>query len=980
MRIFCFLAVGVIALYAAFAGRPAYAVASTSPAPNSAERKLSCPARFITCMAWDKFRHCVWIGTEGHGIYEYRPWASGGKRWLQFSKTNGLSDNSCYAIAIDDKARIWAGTDRHGVEVLISRRKPWQRYDVLPLTHKGRFGPLGSHPFCIAVDPYTGAVWLGTEAGISIYSTRRHTWRYLTVANGLPSDQINTINFLPQGKVILGTQCDGVDIGTPETHRHRLDNKMVLSSLPGFRDPYRWQVITGPFHTPDSATGSGLPSSLINAVLVPATPAATARLSAYQLARAARHQNIDIGTDSGLAISRNGGQRWNFEQGRDYAARVLGLFHPPAGFRAPPQAQLASLLSGEHITCVARDAAGNLWLGFWRDGYMVISPHGHHIYRTDGDPRFAKTDTYVQAILPLPNGKVLIGRYGHGVSIINPKHLSAWLKPGGKVKLFAITRPNRMLMPVRVQYPQAAAVPTAKQIVALRNALLRVKPDKSTAPEIIPLSDDWRTRGNELGNYGRLLGFLGAMNHIIDRSTTGAYWFKAGIEGFIDTHWRPGDGIRRWVSEKSSADPRALQNPSIGMRTMSSWDDHGETYPGTDDGPNLYFTMAIPKGQYIISLYFVNDDAHTADYNRPRDYTIGLRSTRPMSNSVYGGLPFTPAPGLSDYRQAVPMPRMRVSQFWPGVYKRFFVSLPAGKGSMAILRVLRNYSMNTILSGIFIDRLYQLPKLRVVPPLVLAHRPFRSYPAWKRDPVPPDEVASIAKIFYRGALLQIKLGNGTTTKILHQDAVSTARQEILSRDVLNPHPARPKFPIPPALTQEFRQTPPNQRWRLMPKFAQAQRDYFHNLWRTAAGRRGIFLSREAYLSPAARAIQAVMRQLLYLRQANAGWVAANGRIAVVMLTHFLLAPEHGVPRGAVLSKVMFPLPILSRYFLASLVGDVGLPQAANRVFPRQNNYALFAYDWKADHPKVNLPNDGVAYQRIFLQWTKKQTKKEMLKW
>ncbi|MGC9261759.1 MAG: ligand-binding sensor domain-containing protein, partial [Phycisphaerae bacterium] len=482
---------------------------AAKPALPSPERQLSCPAHFITCMAWDKFRGAAWIGTEDYGVYEYRPWAWQGKRWVQFSKANGLSDNSCYAIAVDDKARVWAGTDRHGVDVFISRNKPWQRYDVLPLVHKGRFGPLGSHPFCITVDPYTHAVWMGTEAGISIYSTRKHGWNYLTVANGLPSDQINAIGFLAEGRVIVGTQCEGLDIGTPEPSRQVAGKNMVLSAMPGFRDPYRWQVITGPFHTPDMASGSGLPSSLINAIAVSATALPTARLSAYQLARAARHQRIYVGTDSGLAITRNGGQSWRFEQGRDYAARVLGLFHPPADFRAPPQAQLANLLSGEHITCVARDAVGNLWLGFWRDGYMVISPHGHHIYRTDGDPRFAKVDSYVQAILPLPNGKVLIGRYGHGISIINPDKLAKWLRPGRNVQLARIDRPSRMLMPVMVKFPKAAAIPTPRQIVALRNALLKIKPDNSTAPEIIPLSDDWRTRGRELGSYGRLLGFLG---------------------------------------------------------------------------------------------------------------------------------------------------------------------------------------------------------------------------------------------------------------------------------------------------------------------------------------------------------------------------------------------------------------------------------------------------------------------------------------
>ncbi len=157
------------------AGRMPAAARQTSA--RCPEHKLSCPARFITCMAWDKCRHAAWIGTEGHGIYEFRPWAHRGRRWVHFSKGQGvgggLADNCCYAIAVDDKARVWAGTDRHGVDVLVSRKKGWQRYDVLPLVHPGKFGPMGSHPFAIAVDPYQARVWLATEAGISIYNTRR---------------------------------------------------------------------------------------------------------------------------------------------------------------------------------------------------------------------------------------------------------------------------------------------------------------------------------------------------------------------------------------------------------------------------------------------------------------------------------------------------------------------------------------------------------------------------------------------------------------------------------------------------------------------------------------------------------------------------------------------------------------------------------------------------------------------------------------
>ncbi len=684
------------------------------------ERKLNCPARFITCMAWDKYRHAAWIGTEGHGIYEYRPWAGAGNHWVHYSTSNGLADNSCYDIAVDSRARVWAGTDRHGVDVFVSRQKGWQRYDVLPLAHPGKFGPLGSHPFAIAMDPYKPEVWLGTEAGISIYNIRRHTWNYLTVSNGLPSNQVNAINFLPGGKVIVGTQCRGLAIGTPRRSGNYA--KDFLSHLPEFRDSYRWRTLIGPFHTPESAMGSGLPSSLINAVFTPVLRRPK-RFSNRKWARLSRRRKVYVATDSGLAFSTNSGRSWRFEQGRDYAARVLGLFHPPAGFQVPAKTELKNLLPGEHITCIARDAVGNLWLGFWRDGYMVISPHGKHSYRTQGDPRFKKIvkaqgggGDFVQAILPLPNGKMLIGRYGGGVSMIDSAKLAKWLKPGKKVQFYKISRPSRELMPLMVKFPKPAAVPTVRQIRALRDALMKINADHATSPLIIPLNDDWRNRGNWIDRYGRMYAYLFAQNG--NSSQFGGYlsaFFQANRTIWINDHWRPGDFGRHWLvgGQRNTTDPRALQDLLDGGRTDASADDHGETYNTTIDGPNIYWTCMVPAGQYLLSIYLYNDDGHSGS-NRQRDYVAEVINTpMPLGKFSKIGTTFEPAAYVDRCRPAA---ISRVEYFCGGVYKRFFVRVPDSLGAIQgtprgviTVCVRRNYSFNTKWAGVFVDPVGRYP-------------------------------------------------------------------------------------------------------------------------------------------------------------------------------------------------------------------------------------------------------------------------------
>ncbi|MGC8553643.1 MAG: ligand-binding sensor domain-containing protein, partial [Phycisphaerae bacterium] len=387
------------------------AASSNLPPESMTCQSIHCPARFIMCMAYDRFRNAVWIGSEGSGIYEYRLGsAAAGNRWRHFSKNSGLADNSCYAIAVDRQGRVWAGTDRHGVDVYAGHAKGWMRYDVLPLRDKAAsFGPLGSHPTAMAVNPKTGSIWIGEEAGISIYRPQTHTWNYLTVANGLATNQIAAIGFLPHGRVLVATQCDGLLIGRPKVHPSRQGNSGVLSALPEYANCYRWEHINGPFNTPRTAFGNGLPSALTNALFI------------------ASKGRCYLATDSGLAVSEDGGQSWRFEQGQDYAARVRGEFHPPLGFRAPPQRVLNKLLPGEHITSVAADALGNLWLGFWRNGFAVMNPKTGQIYRTSGQVpvgpghagKHASADAnpfnYANCLLPLPDGKMLVGYYGGGV-------------------------------------------------------------------------------------------------------------------------------------------------------------------------------------------------------------------------------------------------------------------------------------------------------------------------------------------------------------------------------------------------------------------------------------------------------------------------------------------------------------------------------------------------------------------------------------
>jgi hypothetical protein len=135
--------------------------------------------------------------------------------------------------------------------------------------------------------------------------------------------------------------------------------------------------------------------------------------------------------------------------------------------------------------------------------------------------------------------------------------------------------------------------------------------------------------------------------------------------------------------------PNSLYNPVPGYRRQAEWDDHGETYPMTHDGPDVWASVEVPDGVYRLSLYFFNKDGHDG-MNRFRDYLVQLK-------------PYTK--GAREAEQAAPLARCRVRAFWGGVHKQFLVPGPA----KYLVKIGKNDSFNTILSSVMIDRVHGEP-------------------------------------------------------------------------------------------------------------------------------------------------------------------------------------------------------------------------------------------------------------------------------
>jgi len=446
------------------------------------------PGEFIVSLASDKQGN-VWVGTEDKGVFRY---SAAKKQWTQFTTKDGLGDNNGYAICEDRLGRIWVGLLNHGVAVF--NGESWKTYDVLE-------GPFGERVFDLAVSPIDGDVWMATSAGLSRYSESKDNWTSYTRGEGLPEDQANALAFDHQGTLFVGTQCQGIAIG-------RATDKYE-----------KWLLVPGPETIPMAATGPGLPSPLINDLLV------------------TRDGTVHAATCAGLATSSDGGRTWSYLRGRDYPEKVRnGTGGPPAGWEDPPAAAIASLLPEDYVTCLAETSAGSLLIGFRQRGLMSVQTRVRERFFFTRE-NSALLDDYVASIHPTPEGRPWVATYGGGLcqakQTIDPAPTSA-PKPSRIVEAGPKKPPS---------LPSIARAPTALEIKKMQTFVERLisKPRSAKTetqastpwrPAAIGLADDWRTQGDFYGTdkysdyrYGMHSAMLCAHSSPID----GAWGLEQGV-------------------------------------------------------------------------------------------------------------------------------------------------------------------------------------------------------------------------------------------------------------------------------------------------------------------------------------------------------------------------------------------------------------------------------------------------------------------
>jgi hypothetical protein len=582
-----------------------------------------------------------------------------------------------------------------GITRYSQKNDTWTHYTTAGVGTALAVHPDSNHPVgtALAVHPAFG------PDGNQTNDSDRTARAVPTSSDGLSSDRVQAIAFDPRtSDIYLGTQCDGLCIGKRESDGSYKGWRTVRAHTNTSESASAW---------PEGVTGDGLPSDLINDVLVnPVT--------------ASGSMGVYVATTAGFAYSTDGGQTFKF-------------LHRPPGKPSPGESRIPD----NYVTCVSPEMAptpseayvggegrkaelsptGRVWLGFretWR--IQLFDPVSSQL--VDAIP--PKQELYAAAIatIPIPapigrDGNPIGGKpriAGTFVGLCNKGLIrmptEAIATPAPLPGVVAAAPPATPLAPPPP--PSPAKVPTIDDLNAMLAALHKVADNApTTQPAVVDLPDDWCTQGNWLGRYGRywacLCGMLAPGDFVWGTGAPNVQY--AAVMG---PDHKTGDALRYYIAAPYENDPRFLEMPTpyadsrvqknlapAGItRRSATWDDHGEVYPRAIDGPDVYCTLTVPSGAFYLSLYEANRTGHDTS-GRIRDFFVSIRDRPPGPKMS----------SITGFDKEFEFVRARVSCFYSGVWKRFQVRGPA----TLTIRIARNHSQNGNLGAMTLDAIDEYP-------------------------------------------------------------------------------------------------------------------------------------------------------------------------------------------------------------------------------------------------------------------------------
>ena len=596
----------------------------------------------------------IYIGTETSGVFQFDPtgnvWHS--VKEIDFGALSGDSflcshedlnevktPAHVYAVAQDCSGNVWAGSAHSGVCIVSGAQS-------LHLTPQN--GLSGERVFDIATSPQCTAV--ATNGGIDIYHHEKQCWYSYSRAEGLPDDAAAALTYDDKGQLWVAFSCGGVGM------LPKISGKWQFWAAP-------WYVAGTSARHPFTASGTGLPGNLGTAI-------------------AAHEDMVYYGCSSGLAYKKGNGQ-WHYIRGRNCADKNKGLFQTPLPKHLSQEKQ-QGVLAEDYVTAIFPDGEF-IWVGFRQKGVQKLRSDTMQPVDDAVVKQFNKGERrslWVRSFLKCKDGRLFASTYGGGLRFI------------------AQLSPDMQTVKMRdLSFPLAPREPSEEGLASLCRRLDAANEES----EAVYLYDDWLTRGDWCHRYGNHTAVLCAAaapsNVMVNFDTVREK--KVSVRSAIGWHHRKGDALRHWLdSHNDAANPNVLWNPEAAIRTEAEWDDHGEEYPQTADGPDIWLSVDVPHGKWMLSLYFYSPNGRKAR-NGYRDYLVEIRKLKQKDHKDRMEEILTP----KVYSLPV-MARTRVFDFaGSGCWKHFALSQP---GSY-LVRVCRNGSFNTILNGVFVSDLSKSP-------------------------------------------------------------------------------------------------------------------------------------------------------------------------------------------------------------------------------------------------------------------------------
>jgi PAS domain S-box-containing protein len=136
----------------------------------------------------------VWAGRQGGGLTRLR-FGNGAIESQSYTQTNGLAQNSAYAVYESRDGSVWAGTLNGGVS----------KFKDGHFTTYTTTNGLASNTVSSILETRDGAVWFATPGGLSSFSNGQ--WRTYSTVEGLPSPEVNCLFEDSSGTLWSGTSA-----------------------------------------------------------------------------------------------------------------------------------------------------------------------------------------------------------------------------------------------------------------------------------------------------------------------------------------------------------------------------------------------------------------------------------------------------------------------------------------------------------------------------------------------------------------------------------------------------------------------------------------------------------------------------------------------------------------------------------------------------------------------------------------------------